>query len=81
VSRPLRSAGIIADTKKEVLFTRGEAVVVPEGALSKFLGAIRQIAKYPRKGGLYVARMKAKNPNPKPKPTPASTFGRQGPRR
>ncbi len=81
VSRPLHSVGVIADTKKEVLFTRGEAVVVPEGALSKFLGAIRQIAKYPRKGGLYVARMKAKNPNPKPKPTPASTFGRQGPRR
>ncbi len=81
VSRPLHSVGVIADTKKEVLFTSGEAVVVPEGALSKFLGAIRQIAKYPRKGGLYVAKMKAKNPNPKPKPTTASTFGRQGPRR
>ena len=81
VSRPLHSMGVIADTGKEILFTKGEAVVVPEGALSKFLGSIRQLAKYRRKGGLYVAKMKARNPNPKPKPGTASSFGRQGPRR
>ncbi len=81
VSRPLHSMGVIADTGKEILFTKGEAVVVPEGALSRFLGSVRQLAKYRRKGGLYVAKMKARNPNPKPKPGTASSFGRQGPRR
>ena len=79
VSRPLHSAGTICDTDKEILFTKGEAVVVPEGALSRFLGSIRQLAKYPRKGGLYVARMRAKNP--RPKAATAAGFGRQGQRR
>ncbi len=79
VSRPLHSVGVITDTKKEVLFTSAGAVVVPDRALSKFLGTIKAIAKYPRKGGLYVAKMRAKNP--KPKPATASGFGRQGQRR
>ena len=79
VSRPLHAVSVVCDTNKEVLFTKGEAVVVPDGALSRFLGAIKAIAKYPRKGGLYVAKMRVKNP--RPKPATASGFGRQGTRR
>jgi transcription antitermination factor NusG len=79
VSRPLHAVSVVCDTDKEVLFTKGEAVVVPDGALSRFLGTIKAIAKYPRKGGLYVARMRVKNP--RPKPATASGFGRQGTRR
>ena len=79
VSRPLHAVSVVCDTDKEVLFTKGEAVVVPDGALSRFLGTIKAIAKYPRKGGLYVARMRVKNP--RPKPATASGFSRQGTRR
>ena len=79
VSRPLHAVSVVCDTNKEVLFTKGEAVVVPDGALSRFLGTIKAIAKYPRKGGLYVAKMRVKNP--RPKPATASGFGRQGTRR
>ena len=41
----------------------GQAVVVPEGSLSKFLGGITTSAKYTRKGGLYVTKVRARNPN------------------
>ena len=80
VTRALHSTGLICDTKKEVLFTQGEAVVVPAGALSRFLGTIKRLASYKRKGGLYVAKMKIRKRvdpgNPK-----ASPFGRQGVKR
>ncbi len=69
VSRPLHSVSTICDAASgacpdghEMLFTKGMGYVVPEGALSKFLGSIRTVARYPRRGGLYVAKMKAKDP-------------------
>ena len=62
VSRPLHSVSTICDNEKEMLFTKHGAVVVPEGALSRFLGSIRALARYPRRGGLYVAKMKARKP-------------------
>ena len=84
VTRALHSTGVICDTNKEVLLTKGEAVVVPEGALSRHLCAVRRLAEYTRKGGLYVAKMKirrrsgrgnfAKDVDRKT----ASPFGRQG---
>ena len=79
VCRPLHSVSTTCDTGKEVLFTRGMCTVVPEGALSGFLGQIRHHARYPRKGGLYVAKMRVKARGAKdPKPKPKAGFGRQG---
>ncbi len=77
VSRPLHSVSTICDNKKEMLFTAGCATVVPAGALSRFLTSVKNIAQYPRKGGLYVAKMKAKDP----KAAKTSGFGRPGNRR
>ena len=81
VTRPLHSTGKICDESKEVLFTKGEATVVPEGALSQFLGTVRHIAKYKRNGGLYLAKMRARarpsNSKPANRP-PEAPFGRQG---
>ncbi len=83
VTRPLHSTGKICDESKEVLFTKGEATVVPEGALSQFLGMVRHIAKYKRNGGLYLAKMKVRAPRPADrrrdsKPANTPVFGRQG---
>ena len=81
VTRALHSTGVICDTKKEVLFTDEEAVVVPKGTLSKFLGAIQRIATYKRKGGLYVAKMKVRqraSARRKDEDGKASPFGRPG---
>ncbi len=76
VTRPLHSVSVVADANHEVLFTKGEATVVPEGSLSKYLMYIKAVAKYQRKGGLYVARMRARAPK-----AAKSTFGRPGQRR
>ena len=83
VVQPLHSVGEICDGKTvgehEILFTSGEATVVPAGTLSRFLGQVKQQAKYKRQGkGLYLARMYAKKPqNMSDKAKPAG-FGRQG---
>ena len=83
VVRPLHSASQICDGTEEkhheVLFTREAAHVVPEGTLSRLLATINVIAKYPRRGGLYVAKMKARRPRPKPSPSASrSSFARPG---
>ena len=80
VTRALHSTGLICDTKKEVLFTESEAVVVPAGSLSRFLGAIKRLAEYKRKGGLYVAKMKVRR-RIQSSDAKASPFGRQGTKR
>ena len=79
VSRPLHSTSQTCDSKSrrcpdghEVLFTQKTCIVVPAGALSRFLKHCRRVAEYPRKGGLYVAKMKLKTPKPE------SSFTRQG---
>ncbi len=82
VTRPLHSVGQVTDTDKEVLFTKGEAVVVPAGALSRYLTGIRVFARYKRRGGLYLAKMKVRDPKTMRRRDPKShakpTFGRQG---
>ncbi len=84
VTRPLHSTGKICDENKEVLFTKGVATVVPEGALSRFLGTVWHIAEYRRNGGLYLTKMKARDPKSTDEhrdDKPAnnnSGFGRQG---
>ena len=77
VSRPLHSVSKICDAKHEMLFTADGATVVPAGALSRFLGSVRRVANYPRRGGLYVAKMKAKDP----KIATTAGFARAGNRR
>ena len=62
VTRSLHSVGQITDTSKEVLITQRDAFVVPAGALSKFLKGIRVFAKYKRRGGLYLAKMRVRDP-------------------
>ncbi len=93
-TRPLHSTSQVCDSESpacptghEVLFTKGVATVVPDGALSRFLGSVRQIAHYPRRGGLYVAKMRVRArgrrapTQPDPKKPKAQGFGRQGARR
>ena len=77
VCRPLHSVSKVCDTDKEVLFTKHGGVVVPAGALSRFLGPVKALAKYPRKGGLYASKMRARNPNGNKK----LSFSRPGARR
>ena len=70
VSRPLASTGRICDAASskcpdghEVLYTQKGAIVVPHGSLSQFLGNVRKVAVYPRRGkGLYVAKMRIQVP-------------------
>ncbi len=80
VTRPLHATGPICDTGKEILYTSRGAVVVPQGALSKYLKTTKVLAKYPRKGGLYQGQFKVRVPRPKAEARVAG-FGRQGARR
>ena len=57
VCRPLHSVSKTCDAGHEMLFMKGEAIVVPEGTFSKLIGSVTPIARYRRKGGLYVAKM------------------------
>ena len=75
VTRPLHSMSQIADTDKEILFTKGEATVVPGGSLSKYLKYCKKLAAYQRSGGLYLGKMKIRVPRSKPGDR---TFGRPG---
>ena len=84
VTRALHSTGVICDTKKEVLFTQGEATVVPAGTFSRYLASVQRLMEYKRKGGLYVAKIKVrrrKNQPEKPGDGSAVPFGRQSTKR
>ena len=90
VGRALHSASVVCDTGSrscpdghEILTTKRGAVVVPDAALSRYLASVRHVAKYPRRGGLYVAKVKVRTPaaadarraaNKKP-PAPAKKAG------
>ena len=80
VCRPLHAVSKITDTGHDMLFTKRGAVVVPEGVFNAVLATCEITAKYPRKGGLYVAKMTAKAASEPPNAeTPATaTFARQG---
>ena len=77
VCRPLHSTSKICDTGKEVLFTKDGAIVVPAGSLSKYLKHCKQLARYGRRGGLYVTKLKVVPPK-SPKPDSKSSFGGPG---
>ena len=78
VTRFLHSTGQICDTNKEVLYTSQGCVVVPADTLSKFLKKEDVLVKYPRRGGLYVAKMKARAPKTGGAGGGKSGFTRQG---
>ena len=83
VVRPLHSTSKICDgtgdKHHEMLFTRECAHVVPEGTFARFLASVNVIARYPRRGGLYVAKMKVRRPRPRPAPAAAKPgFTRPG---
>ena len=60
VCRPLHSVGRICDAGHDMIFLKDKAVVVPEGALSKFLKESMYLAVCHREDGLYVADMEAR---------------------
>ena len=80
VTRPLHSTGVVCDTGKEVLHTAKGAVVVPAGSLSKHVTKAMIMARYPRKGGLYLARYRVRAPR-RPGAAKPAGFTRQGPKR
>ena len=77
VCKPLHSVSRVCGTGKAALFTEHGGVVVPAGSLSRSLGSVKALAKYPRKGGLYVSKMRARNP----KGATLSSFSRPGAKR
>ena len=66
VSRPLWSVSYIADQGSETTFNEVCAIIRDKKG--------RQVARIPRRGGLYVGKMKLRNPR-------KAGFGRQGSRR
>ena len=78
VCRPLHSVGKICDGGHDMLFTKDKAVVVPEGALAKFLETCAHVLTYEREpNGLYVAEMEVSAIPKEDLPS----FTRQGPGR
>jgi len=83
VTRPLHSISMVCDNDFDVVFTKTEGLVIPAGLLNEVLAIVRkkkQIkATYKRKGGLYVAQMRVKDPRAKrPSPAEASPFAGRG---
>ena len=67
VTIPLWSVSKICDgagdVHHEMLFMQDQAVVVPAGTFSKFMKQVKIITTYPRRGGLYVQKVKVRDPN------------------
>ncbi len=81
VCRPLHSVSTICDNEHDFLFTKKCGYVVPEGVfeeiLAKLYDAGRIICRYPRRGGLYVATMKATDPTNRSKVGNTAPFAGQ----
>ncbi len=79
VCRPLHSISTITDNDYDMLFTKKGGTVVPAGVFDEIMATVKRVAEYPRKGGLYVAKMIIKDPDAK-KPSTAkpATFAGQG---
>ena len=83
VCRPLHSTSKTCDSGHEMLYTKKEGIVVPEGAFSQFLGhlaaqGIKPLARYQREGGLYVATMKVRPAKSDPRRDKEPVFPRPG---
>ena len=74
VTRPLRSISTVCDNEHDVVFTKAVGLVIPAGLLDEVV-----VVKYQRKGGLYVAKMCAKDPRAKRQsPANAPPFAGRG---
>jgi hypothetical protein len=81
VTRPLHSISMVCDNDFDAVFTKTEGLVIPAGLLDEVLAVVKQkiVARYRRKGGLYVAKMRVKDPRAKrPSPAKASPFAGRG---
>ncbi len=81
VTRLLHSISMVCDDNFDVVFTKTEGLVIPAGLLTEVLAFVREkvVAKYQRKGGLYVAKMLVKDPKAtRPSPITASPFAGRG---
>ena len=67
VTRPLMSVSKICDAGMSMKFTAAMAIVEDKAG--------KEVMRFKRQGGLYVARLRLRNPKYKPKPQP---FARQG---
>ncbi len=76
VIRPLHSVSMITDNDFDMLFKKGCAYVVPEGAFDKVLAVTKKVAEYPREGGLWVTEMVVKDPGADP--AQLASFAGQG---
>ena len=81
VCRPLHAVSKITDNGHDFLFKKGCAYAVPEGVFDKILAQVTHVATYPRQGGLWVAKVRARVPrSAKMRSSEAESagFGRQG---
>ena len=81
VTRPLHSVSMACDNDFDVVFTKAEGLVIPAGLLDEVLALVRKkvVAKYKRKGGLYVAKMRVKDQKARePNPAKAAPFVGRG---
>ncbi len=63
VVRPLHSISRITDNEHDVIFTKKCGYVVPAGLFDELLAQVKHIAKYHRRGGLYVGEFDAVDPS------------------
>ena len=78
VCRPLHSVSAVCDNEHDFLFTRKCGYVVPAWVFDEILAKVEIICKYPRRGGLYVATMKATDPTKRSKDGDTAPFAGQG---
>ena len=78
VVRPLHSVSRTTDNGHDVLFNKGTCYVVPEGVVERIMATVKPEAVYPRRGGLYGAKMKVTDPSCHTTGNRKSSFGRQG---
>ena len=64
VTRALHLISMVCDHDFDVVFTKTEGLVIPAGLLDEVLALVhgKVGATYKRNGGLYVAKMRVKDP-------------------
>jgi hypothetical protein len=80
-TRPSHSISMVCDNGFDVVLTKTEGLVIPAGLFDEVLALVRKqvVAKYERKGGLYAAKMRDKDPKAKrPSPVKAALFAGRG---
>ena len=77
----MRSLSMVCDNDFDVVFTKAQGLVLPAGLLDEVPAMVRNkvVAKYKRKGGLYVAKLRVKDPRSRgPSPAKAGPFAGRG---